>query len=356
VNYEGRVSRLRDEFETTGVEALLVTNLTNVRYITGFSGTNGQVVVGRDTVSFFTDPRYRARASQLVHGADVSIYANKLTDLLGDHLDGVRRLGVEGSSMNLLERDELAQALPGVELVTTKGMIEELRRVKEPEELELIQQAVDIADHAFDWVVDRLQVGVAERDFALELEVHMRKEGAEAVSFNPIVGSGPLSAHIHHTASDRLLEKNDLVLLDFGARLDGYCSDLTRTVVLGPPSDEQVAIYEIVLAAQLAGIGAVRSEASCVEVDAAARSIISDAGYGEAFGHGLGHGVGLDIHEAPRLARFSDDFLQAGDVVTVEPGIYLDGLGGVRIEDCVVVGDGGARMLSRAPKNELLEL
>jgi Xaa-Pro aminopeptidase len=184
----------------------------------------------------------------------------------------------------------------------------------------------------------------------------MRARGAEAVSFEPIVGSGPLSAHIHHTPSDRALEKGDLVLLDFGCKFEGYCSDMTRTVVLGAASDEQLEMYELVLEAQIAGTGAVAAGARGPDVDAVARAIISEAGKGDEFAHGLGHGVGLDVHEAPRLHRTSNDVLVAGDVVTVEPGVYVAGSGGVRIEDCVLVTDEGRETLTSAPKNELLEV
>jgi Xaa-Pro aminopeptidase len=183
----------------------------------------------------------------------------------------------------------------------------------------------------------------------------MRTEGAEDVSFEPIVGSGPLSAHIHHTPGERVFEKGDLILMDFGARVDGYCSDMTRTVVLGAATDDQRAQYELVLAAQQRGVEAAVAGAACARVDDAARSVIADAGFGEAFAHGLGHGVGLDIHEAPRLGRISEDTLQSGEVVTIEPGVYLEE-GGIRIEDCVLVNKDGARILTGAPKQELLEL
>jgi Xaa-Pro aminopeptidase len=354
MDYEGRVGSLRDAFESARVDALLVTNLTNVRYLTGFTGTNAHVLVTENHAVFFTDPRYRARAANLVRGAEIAIYPDKLTDLLGDHIDGVGRLGVEGGTMTLAQHEQLTAALEGTELVTTADAVEDLRRVKEPEETELIRSAVKIADDAFAWILDRLRPGLVERGVALDLEVQMRSTGAEDVSFEPIVGSGPLSAHIHHTPGDRTLEKGDLVLMDFGARVDGYCSDMTRTVVLGPATDDQRDQYETVLAAHRRGVAAVAAGAACAQVDAAARSVIADAGHGEAFGHGLGHGVGLDIHEAPRLGRLSEDSLRASDVVTVEPGIYLDG-GGIRIEDCVLVTADGAEVLTGTPRDALIE-
>ena len=352
----GRVSKVSSALSSAGVDALLVTNLTNVRYLTGFSGTNGQVLVHPGGATFFTDPRYEARAGQIVSGADVSIYPARITDVLGDLLSklGISKLGVEGS-MTLSERDDLAERL-APELVTTSGIVEALRRTKEPAEVEMLRKAIAIGDAAFSWMVDRLAPGMSEREVALDLEVYMRQHGADGNSFPPIVGSGPLSAHIHHSASDRTFEKGDFVLMDFGCTFEGYCSDLTRTVVLGAATDEQQELYSLVLEAHNAGIAAVRPGARGADVDAAARTIIEAAGKGERFGHGLGHGVGLDIHEAPRLHRISEDTLATGDVVTVEPGVYLPGSGGVRIEDCVLVTDSGAEVLGSAPKDHLIEL
>lgn len=358
MDHERRLDACRTRWQDAGVDGLLVTNLTNVRYLTGFSGTNGQVLVSANGATFFTDPRYEARAGQLVEGADVVIYPARLTDVLPQHLSdrGIRKLGVEGPTMTLSEREDLAPKLPGTELVTTRGVVEGLRRSKDADEIALIRAAVALADDAFAHILDRLVPGVAERDIALELELHMRRAGAEAVAFPPIVGSGPLSAHIHHSASERLLEKGDVVLLDLGCMLQGYCSDLTRTVVLGAARDDDLALYDLVARAQLAGIAAVAPGRHGAEVDRAARDVIGEAGHAEHFGHGLGHGVGLDIHEAPRLHKISEDTLAPGDVVTVEPGVYLPGHAGVRIEDCVLVTDDGAEVLGAAPKERFIEL
>jgi Xaa-Pro aminopeptidase len=357
MDYAGRLRAVQAQLEERGVDALLVTNGTNVRYLTGFSGTNGQVLVTSSGALFLSDPRYAARAQSLVEGAEIAIYPQKLTDLLGERLAaaGVSRLGVEAATMTLAQRDELAAKLPGTELVAVKGAVEDLRRTKDSDEIALIRSAVALGDAAFEQVVDRITPGATERDLALELEVIMRRAGADGVSFEPIVGSGPLSAHIHHTPTARALEKGDLVLLDFGCVVDGYCSDLTRTVVLGPATDEQRAQYELVLAAYEAGVAAVAAGAAAIAVDGAARSLIEAADRGPEFGHGLGHGVGLDVHEAPTLNRISEDVLASGDVVTVEPGVYTPDAGGVRVEDCVLVTEAGADVLGSAPK-DLMEL
>lgn len=357
MDHSGRIERIRGRLHDPGADALLVTNLTNVRYLTGFSGTNGQVLVTSDGAYFMSDPRYAARAGDLVRGAEIAIYKDRLTDVLVDRLESasVKRLGIESTSMTLAQRDDLASKLDA-ELVPTKNVVESGRRKKEPEELDLIRRAVLLADEVFTWTLERITPGIAERDLAMGLEVRMRQEGAEGVSFPPIVGSGPLSAHIHHTASERTFEKGDLILLDFGCRLDGYCSDLTRTVVLGAATDEQQEHYGLVLEARSAALGAIRAGVAGKDADGAARQVIDTAGHREGFGHGLGHGVGLDIHEAPTMNRISEDTLAVADVVTIEPGVYIEGQGGVRIEDCAVVTEEGVEVLGSAPKDRLIEL
>jgi Xaa-Pro aminopeptidase len=357
MNHEGRIERARAALNGSKIDALLVTNLTNVRYLTGFSGSNGQVLITKSGATFFSDGRYAARAADLVHGAEVAIYDARLTDLLPDSLAraSIARLGVESTTVTLDEKDQLAKKI-SAELVPVKGVVEELRRVKEPEEITAMREAVRLADQAFDEVLSILKVGATEREVALELEIIVRRAGAEDVSFEPIVGSGPLSAHIHHSPSDRAIEAGDLVLMDFGALHEGYHSDLTRTVVMGSATDHQKEHYDLVLRSQSAGTEAVAAGATGVAVDAAARAVIESAGKGSEFGHGLGHGVGLDIHEAPRLHKISEDTLQAGEIVTVEPGVYVVGTGGIRIEDCVLVTQDGAEVLSKAPKHELIEI
>jgi Xaa-Pro aminopeptidase len=358
MDHSGRIARVRAGLGDAAVDAVLITNLTNVRYLSGFSGSNGAMLISRDDATFFSDPRYRARAADLVQGAEIVIYKDHLSDDLTGRLTraGVHKLGVEAATVTLAQQKSLTEKLAGVELVPVSDLVENIRRIKEPGELELIRRAAQLADRGFTWVTENLTPGMTETQIALELEVTMRKAGAEDVSFEPIVGSGPLSAHIHHTPSARTLEKGDLVLFDFGARVDGYCSDLTRTVVLGPSSDEQRELYDLVLRAQKAGIDAAAPGVRCADVDAAARAVIDDAGMGDEFGHGLGHGLGLDIHEDPAFTRISEDTLQGGEVMTVEPGVYVIGTGGVRIEDCVVIDSSGATLLSEAPKDRLIEL
>ena len=358
MNYERRVNELQESLAEHEAEALFVVDLDNVRYLTGFSGSNGQVVITPKSSFFLTDGRYRARAQETVRAAEVVVYADSALVPLKDRLgaEGIRRVGIEGSTVTVADHDRFAAKLEGFELVTTTGVVEALRRTKDVEEIELMRRAVAMADAAFDWVLDRIVTGATERELALDLEVKMRRDGADEVSFTPIVGSGPLSAHIHHTPSDRALEPGDLVLLDFGCRLEGYCSDLTRTVCLGNASSEQKEMYATVLSAQLAGFEVITPGAGTREADAAARTIVDAAGHAEDFGHGLGHGLGLNVHETPRLHWASDDTFMAGDICTVEPGIYVIGSGGIRIEDDVLVTGSGAEALTGAPKKELIEL
>jgi Xaa-Pro aminopeptidase len=358
MDHSGRVARVREGLGEAAVEAVLITDLTNVRYLSGFSGTNGAMLITGDDATFFSDGRYRARAADLVQGAEVVIYRDRLTDDLGERLTraGITKVGIEAASVTLAQQRSLSEKLAGVELVPVSDLVEKVRRIKEPGELDLIRRAAQLADQGFAWVTENLTPGMTETQVAFELEVMIRKAGAEDVSFEPIVGSGPLSAHIHHTPSDRTLEKGDLVLFDFGARVEGYCSDLTRTVVLGPSSDEQRELYDLVLRAQAAGISAAAPGVKCADVDAAARDVIEAAGMGEEFGHGLGHGLGLDIHEDPAFSRVSEETLQGGEVMTVEPGVYVIGTGGIRIEDDVVIDSSGATVLNEAPKDRLIEL
>ncbi|MDQ3662871.1 MAG: Xaa-Pro peptidase family protein [Actinomycetota bacterium] len=361
MDHEARIKRVRESLSANDAEALLVTDLANVRYLTGFSGSNGQVLITDVEALFMSDARYAARAADMVQGAEVLIYAHRMSDALRERLDGVSRVGIEATNLSVASLGSLTERLDGVELVPTKSLVENLRRTKDQEEVALLREAIRIGDEGFSWVLSRLIEGATEREVALDLEVHLRSSGAEAVSFEPIVGSGPLSAHIHHTPSERALQRGDIVLMDFGCRFEGYCSDLTRTVVLGGASDEQRETYELVLRAQKEGIAAAKAGAGTEDVDVAARSLIKGAGHGDEFPHSLGHGVGLHIHEAPRLGKSPEEdldarALKAHDVVTIEPGVYLNGKFGVRIEDCVLVTEQGCEVLGSAPKDDLLEV
>lgn len=361
VDVAGRTDRLRTRCAAVGVDALLVTRLPNVRYLSGFTGSAAFLLVGRDELVFVSDGRYAEQAGEQLHSAGVEARVEirpsqvEQRTVLTAAAAGVGRLGLEAHGVTWAQqRAFAAEWFPDAELVATEHLVENLRRAKEPGEVARIRAACAIADDALAAALPTLAGGPTEREVALLLEVEMRRRGASGVSFDPIVASGPNAAKPHARPSDRTISPKELVVLDFGCVVDGYCSDMTRTVSIGDPGSDARRIYEVVLASQRAGREAVRSGAGCAEVDRACRSVIETAGWSDAFVHGTGHGVGLEIHEAPRVAATARDTLGAGDVVTVEPGVYLPGVGGVRIEDTVVVTDEGADALTTFSKELLL--
>jgi Xaa-Pro aminopeptidase len=343
------VDRLLVPLAERELDWLLVTNLVNVRYLSGFTGTNGLCLVGPEQRLFFTDFRYVGRAKDEV--PDFARERGK-QDLLGDaaaRLSG--RVGFEDQHLTVRQYRRLQETVPdGVDLVPAGGLVEELRAVKDPGELQAIREAADLADDIYEYLCSRGLVGRTEREVAVDLEREMRERGAEDPSFPSIVASGPNGALPHADPRPERIHSNTLVIVDLGCIMDGYCSDCTRTFATGELGDEAASVYELVLGAQQEALGAVCAGADCRGVDGVARERIAAAGYGEQFGHGLGHGVGLEVHEGPRLAQTAECTLQAGNVVTVEPGVYVPGGFGVRIEDLVVVTDGGAEILSHFPK------
>jgi Xaa-Pro aminopeptidase len=345
-----RADRLVEKLAERELDALLVTNLVNVRYLTGFTGTNGVCVVGPQERAFLTDFRYVERAKIEVPDFERLRGKQELLADAAERLSG--RVGFEDQHMSVRQHTRLGELVgDGVELVPAGGVVEELRAVKEEGELRAIREAADLADDMYEYLCSRGLVGRTEREVALDLEREMRERGAEDPSFPSIVASGPHGALPHADPRPERIAANTLVIVDMGCRVNGYCSDCTRTFATGEIEDEAGAVYELVLAAQQESLAAVRAGAECRAVDEVARSRISEAGQGDNFGHGLGHGVGLEIHEAPRLAQTADGTLAAGNVVTVEPGVYLPGAFGVRIEDLVIVSDGGSEVLSHFPKS-----
>ena len=328
----GRIDRLRELLE----EPLLVTSAANVRYLTGLRSSNAALLVEPERAVLYTDFRY-AEAARAVAGVEaVETTRSLLADLAG-RLGG--RIGFEAAHVTYAGYETLASG--GLELVPRRGLVESVRAVKEAEELAAIAHAAHAAEHAFEALVREPWVGRTERDAAWRLEELMHANGAQGVSFEVIVASGPNGALPHARPTDRTIGSDELVVVDFGCVLDGYCSDCTRTVATGRPTEELRRAYAACLAAQEAAVEGIRAGLSGVDADRLARDPIEAAGFGDAFGHGLGHGVGLEVHEAPTLSTVSTDTLAVGNIVTIEPGIYLPGRGGVRIEDlCVVREDG----------------
>lgn len=351
-----RMDRLRARFD--GVDALLVTRLVNVRYLTGFTGSSAMLLVTPTSATFVTDGRYRDQSSDQLADAGVTadivigLTQSEQREALAGAVDaaGVSRLGLEDDGITWSQHRAFTEWFPAAELIATSGLVDGLRMVKEPGEVDRIRAACAIADDALGELLPSLHDRPTERDFALRLEFAMRERGATAVSFDPIVAAGPNGAKPHARPSDRAIEPGELVVIDFGCIVDGYCSDMTRTVSVGDPGPHARRIWDTVLDAQRQGVAAVEVGTECAAVDRASRDVIVAAGWGDSFIHGTGHGVGLEIHESPRVASTSTGTLATGHVVTVEPGVYLPGIGGVRIEDTLVVTATGPLVLTCFPK------
>jgi Xaa-Pro aminopeptidase len=351
-----RADRLAVLVAERELDVLLVSEPVNLRYVTGFTGTNGLALAGAgdDGVRrFITDFRYVDRAAAEVEGFDHEEGARDLLEALPRTLPEQRplRLGFDDAHVSVRQHRRLGEVVgEDVELVAAGGLVEQLRAVKEPGELKRIAAAAELADEAFRAAIGRGLGGRTERAVALDLEDELRHRGAEEPSFPSIVAAGPHGALPHAEARDVEIPEGALVIVDWGARLDGYCSDCTRTLATGEPDGDAREVYELVLRAQGAGLEAVRAGPTGREVDAVARLVIDEGGHGERFGHGLGHGVGLEVHEGPRLAKTDESELRSGNVVTVEPGVYLPGRFGVRIEDLVAVTEAEAEVFSSLPK------
>jgi Xaa-Pro aminopeptidase len=361
-----RLGRLRSRLVDAQLDALLVSKLANVRYLTGFTGSAALLLVSRDHALFVTDGRYTEQSHEQLGDAgvaaggggdvriEIGLTASAQQALLAAEVAPGARLGLEDHSVTWADQRGYAATFEGVELVPAGTLVEDLRRVKDAGEVDRIRRACGIADDAFQSLLPRLAEGVTERQFALELEFAMRERGASGNSFDPIIAGGPNGAKPHARPSDRVIGRNELVVCDFGCIVEGYCSDMTRTVSVGDPGPDARHLYDVVLASQQAGRARVAADVMCAEIDRASRDVIADAGWADAFSHSTGHGVGLEIHEAPRVAATGRDTLVVSDVVTVEPGVYLPGIGGVRIEDTVVVGAAGCEPLTLTPKDLVL--
>jgi Xaa-Pro aminopeptidase len=349
-----RRKRLRNLVRKAEADALLVTNFKNVTYLTGFTGDDSYLLVTLDDELLITDPRYTTQLEEECPGLklEVRMPGVQMLEAVTKVVDGARieRLGLEGNSATLSLQESIAKKLPQLKLVTTENLVERLRMIKDRTEIEATRVACQQARRAFDVVRAALTPSMTEFEVATELAYQARRFGAKALSFAPIVAVGPRAALPHATPTQRQLNESDFTLIDWGANSGLYMSDLTRIIVTGKISPKLRKIYGVVLKAQLAAIDAIRPGMTCEQVDRVARKIITRAGFGKAFGHGLGHGTGLEIHEAPRLAVGQKTKLRPGMIVTVEPGIYIPGWGGVRIEDDVLVTRSGHEVLTDVPK------
>lgn len=357
-----RLERLRDHLRRKKLDGFCLINVessdrSNLYYLTGFSGSFGVLIVTQDRQIFLTDSRYITRAQEIVVDYEVLELKGQVTTVA----TRLNRLKLKNIAINSLTTStwlfhQLRDKLKKTKLVPVAGLVETLRTVKDDAEIKAVERAVRLTDKAFEFILGKVRPGVTERELAWEIEKYIRTHGGDGLAFESIVATGATTAMPHYEPQDREVQKGDFVLFDMGARVDHYCADLTRTVVVGRASAEQKKIYKIVLEAQERAIANLRAGLTSKQADAPARETIAKAGYKKNFGHGTGHGLGLDIHEAPRLSPLGKDRLQAGNVVTIEPGIYLPGWGGVRIEDVAVVEEKGCRVLTRAPKKSLIEV
>ncbi|WP_211654027.1 M24 family metallopeptidase [Planococcus alpniumensis] len=346
-----KLMKLREQMQKRELDSLLVTNPYNLRFITGFTGTAGLALITPNDAWFITDFRYTEQAGEQVTEFKVVQAQKGLIDevarIAGEA--AVERLAFEQDYMTFATYSQYQEKLSAT-LEPVSGLIEKLRMVKSPEELEVLKAAAKIADDAFEHICDYIKAGMTELQVSNELEFFMRSQGATSSSFDIIVASGLRSALPHGVASDKKIEQGDLITLDFGALYNGYVSDITRTVAVGEPSDKLKEIYQVVLDSQVLALEKIKPGMTGIEADAIARDYIKSKGYGEAFGHSTGHGIGLEVHEGPGLSFRSETVLEPGMAVTVEPGIYLPGIGGVRIEDDILITETGNERLTHSSK------
>lgn len=352
-----RLNNFRELMDEKGIECALIYSDVNRNYLTGFTGDESYIVITANQAIFVTDSRYTEQAQNQVAGFEVRKYEGKIIDYLTDLIKSLkcRNLGFEDDLMTYDMYAALKGGLPGIEFVEMQGLVEKLRIVKDDSEIGKIQKAAEIADKTFSHMLSFIKSGMTEKEVGLELEFYMRRLGASGLSFTSIVASGKRSSLPHGTATDKVLQYGDFLTLDFGCVYEGYCSDMTRTVVIGKADAKQKEIYEIVLSANEAVLKEARPGISGIELDMVARDFISRKGYGECFGHGLGHGVGMQIHELPYVSKKGILTLRKNMVITDEPGIYIPQFGGVRIEDLVLVTEEGCSALSHSEK-KLLEI
>ncbi len=356
-----RLKSVQAKLDEDQLDLLLVSDPENQFYLSGFAGgftgARAFLLVTKEAAFLQVDLRYYSQALEEIDDFPVLPWRHHSYDEIGQSIDrsSIKRVGFEARHLSVAQLNKLQDALKGLELVPTLGLVEKFREVKDDQEIELIREAAAIADKGFAHILSFIEPGVTERSVALELEYFMRKAGAEKVSFDIIVASGARSAYPHADTSDKPLMNGDFVKMDFGAVAGYYCSDMTRTVALGEPSEQQRRVYAAVRSAQEEALEAVAVGKNCRDIDAVARDFLQESEYAEFFTHNLGHGVGLNVHEAPLIGPKSEQRIAIGMVITIEPGVYLPGFGGVRIEDMVVVGDAGNEIVTRSPK-ELIEL
>ncbi|MEG2708583.1 MAG: Xaa-Pro peptidase family protein [Vagococcus sp.] len=350
-----RVDNLREKMKAEGIASFLITSPYNLRYLTGFTGTTGVALIGLEEAFFITDFRYTEQAAKQCVGYEIVKNVGPILEVVADLVESktIENLAFEESFVAFKQYVEL-ETLLEVDLIPVSGMIEELREIKDESEIAIVEKACEIADKAFSHILTYIKPGMTEIQVANELDFYMRSLGASGVSFETIVASGLRSAMPHGVASDKVIEQGDMITIDFGCYYNGYVSDMTRTISLGEPSDKLREIYGIVKEAQQRVLDAAKPGMSGIELDAIARDYIASKGYGEAFGHSTGHGIGLEIHEGPNVSKLAEKAFVPGNIITNEPGIYLPGIGGVRIEDDMLVTENGIKRLTHSEKELII--
>lgn len=350
-----RVNNLREQMKSEEISSFLITSPYNLRYLTGFTGTTGLALIGLEEAFFITDFRYTEQAAKQCVGFEIVKNVGPILEVVADLVESknIENLGFEESFVSFKQYVEL-EGLLEVDLIPVSGMVEELREVKDEEEIAIVEKACEIADKAFSHILTYIKPGMTEIQVANELDFYMRSLGASSVSFETIVASGLRSAMPHGVASEKVIEQGDMITIDFGCYYNGYVSDMTRTISLGEPSDKLREIYNVVKEAQQKVLDAAKPGMTGVELDAVARDYIASKGYGEAFGHSTGHGIGLEIHEGPNVSKLAEKAFVPGNIITNEPGIYLPGIGGVRIEDDMLVTENGIKRLTHSEKELII--
>lgn len=350
-----RVERVRKQLSAENIESLLITNLKNIRYLAGFTGSSGVILITPQQQYFITDFRYSEQAREQAKGFNVIIAKQSIWQEVARLIEeeSISTIGIEAVHLDVSTYLKL-KALFKATVVETEQLVEKIRMIKDEDEIAIIQQACQITDEAFEHILKFIRVGMTEIEVANELERFLKSKGASAMSFDTIVASGVRSAMPHGVASDKRIEEGDMITLDFGCYYKGYSSDMTRTFAIGSVHPKLEEIYYIVLEAHERVNRAAKAGITGKELDAVARDYITERGYGEAFGHSTGHGVGLDVHEQPGINKLNDEPLEVNMVITNEPGIYLEGLGGVRIEDDLVIRESDAYSLNRSPKHLII--
>lgn len=350
-----KLRKLRQSFAEHNIEAILLTSEYNRRYMTDFTGTAGVAIITQEQAVFITDFRYTQQAQKELVGFEIVQHTKPIMEEVGTQLEkmNIKSVGFEKDHMSYA-MFEIYQKAINADLIPVSGLVEKIRLIKTEQEIKILKAAANIADAAFEHIITYIKPGKTELEVSNELEFFMRKQGASSSSFDIIVASGLRSALPHGVATDKIIETGDFVTLDFGALYNGYVSDLTRTVSVGEPSNELKEIYQIVLDAQLKSLAEIKPGMSGIEADAIARDYIKAKGFGDAFGHSLGHGIGLEVHEGPGLSFRSETILEEGMVITIEPGIYIPEIGGVRIEDDTILTSSGNEKLTHSTKELLI--